>query len=118
VSIAEPNIWGQLEFPAVNELAAGRDAAGWLTPSAAIDACFYTCGVYAWVCGGQGVTVPDTLGRIMFGRAAKPLERATAFVECREMQDKHGVFDFTLFGDDGAVIFQANNYRCHILKAK
>ena len=116
VAIGEDCGWGQLELPAVNELIGGRNAAGWLTPSAAIDACLYACGVYTWLCGDQGVTVPDSLGELRFGRATRREEKAVVHLVCRALQDKFGAFDFTLFGDDGAVIFQASKYRCHILR--
>jgi 3-hydroxymyristoyl/3-hydroxydecanoyl-(acyl carrier protein) dehydratase len=116
-AIGDTCAWGQLELPAVNELAGSRDANGWLTPSAAVDACLYACGVYTWLCGDHGVTVPDSLGELRFGRTARPSERAIVHLVCRELQEKFGVFDFTLFGDDGAVIFQATKYRCHVLRA-
>jgi 3-hydroxymyristoyl/3-hydroxydecanoyl-(acyl carrier protein) dehydratase len=116
-AIGDNCAWGQLEIAAVNELAGDRDANGWLTPSAAIDACLYACGVYTWLCGDHGVGIPDSLGELRFGRAARPAERALVHLVCRELQEKFGVFDFTLFGDDSAVIFQAKKYRCHVLRA-
>jgi len=107
--------WGQVELPIENQLVGDRDPAGWLTPSAAIDACYYACGVYTWVCANGGVTVPDSLAGIRFGRDARPSERCMVHVVCRELSEKSGLFDFTLFGDDGTVVFRATGYRCHVL---
>jgi len=108
--------WGQIDLPGENELAGNRDKAGWLIPSAAIDACLYACGVYAWVRADGGVTVPESLSEIRFGRPGRPLEHCTVHVRCREMTEKLGRFDFTLFGDDGEPIFQVEGYCCHVLR--
>ncbi len=115
VAIEEGGGWGQIELPRQDELAGERDADGWLTPSAAIDACYYGCGVYTWVYTEGGVTVPDRLAELLLGRAGRPGERTTVRVECRELGAQHGVFDFALVGDDGEVILQVKGYRCHVL---
>jgi hypothetical protein len=52
----------------------------------------------------------------MLGRAPRPDEKTIVQLSCREMQQDFGLFDFTLFGDDRAVIFQATGYRCHVLR--
>jgi acyl-CoA thioesterase FadM len=72
--------------------------------------------VYTWIFGNQGFTVPQRLGELRFGRSAHPGEKALVHVVPRELQDSYGVFDFTLFGADGAVIVQAGQYRCHVLR--
>ena len=116
IAIDEAGAWGQIQMPAHNKLAGERNAAGWKTPSAAIDACYYACGIFVWVCAEQGVTVPDSLAELRLGRVPRPSEATVVQVVCRELAPKHGVFDFTLVGDDGEVIFQATGYRCHILR--
>ncbi|HLA85127.1 MAG TPA: KR domain-containing protein [Thermoguttaceae bacterium] len=116
IAVEGSDAWGRIELPAENELVGRRDPAGWLTPSAAIDACLYACGVYVWASAEQGVTVPESLGEIRFGRPGRPSERCTAHVACRELGEKFATFDFTLFGDDDAVVFRVTGYRCHVLR--
>jgi hypothetical protein len=108
--------WGEIQLPAENDLAGSRNAAGWLTPSAAIDACFYACGVYTWVRSEGGVTIPDRLTKLRFGRPPRASERTTVHLVCRELGLQHGVFDFVLCGEDGQTIFQVQGYRCHVLQ--
>lgn len=108
--------WGEIRLPGRNELAGNRDPRGWLTPSAAIDACCYACGVYTWVFADRGVTVPDRLAELRFGRPGRPSERCVVHLVCRGLEARSGRFDFTLFGDDGSAIFQAREYRCHVLR--
>ncbi|MBN1590977.1 MAG: polyketide synthase dehydratase domain-containing protein, partial [Pirellulales bacterium] len=116
IAVEGNQAWGQIELPAENELAGDRDARGWLTPSAAIDACYYACGIYTWVCGDEGVTVPESLGELRFGRPGRPGEQCVAYVTCRELAEQLGTFDFVLVGDDRSVIFEAKAYRCHVLR--
>jgi hypothetical protein len=87
-----------------------------LTPSAAIDACYYACGIYTWVNTDGGVTVPDRLAELRFGRPPRPAEQTTVHLVCRELAGQHGRFDFTLVGDDGEGILQVQDYRCHVLR--
>ena len=72
--------------------------------------------MYTWYCADHGVTVPDSLAELRFGRAARLSEQTILQLVCLDLQEKFGVFDFTLFGDDGAVIFQGKRYRCHVLR--
>jgi NAD(P)-dependent dehydrogenase (short-subunit alcohol dehydrogenase family) len=116
IAVDESGAWGEIHLPAGSELAGSRDAGAWLTPSAAIDACFYACGIYTWVFAEQGVTVPESLAELRFGRPARPSEQGLAHVACRNMEPNRGLFDFALFGDDGTVIFQAKGYRCYVLR--
>lgn len=116
VAFDAAGVWGQIQMPAHNDLVGQRNAAGWKTPSAALDACYYACGVYVWTCAEQGVTVPDRLAELRVGRSPRPSEATVVHLECRELAPKHGVFDFCLIGDDGAVIFEVQGYRCHILR--
>jgi acyl transferase domain-containing protein/NAD(P)-dependent dehydrogenase (short-subunit alcohol dehydrogenase family) len=115
-SVNETTAMGEIHLPRKNDLVGRRDAGGWLTPSAAIDACLYACGVYVWVYAGQAIAVPQGLRELRFGRPGRPGETTVVHLSCRNLEQALAAFDFTLFGDDGAVIFQARQYRCHVLR--
>ena len=115
-SVNETTAMGEIHLPRVNNLVGRRDVGGWLTPSAAIDACLYACGVYVWVYAGQAIAVPQGLSELRFGRPGRPGETTVVHLTCRSLEQNTAAFDFTLFGDDGDVIFQARQYRCHVLR--
>ncbi len=115
-SVNETTAMGEIHLPRTNDLVGRRDPRGWLTPSAAIDACLYACGVYVWVYAGQAIAVPQGLLELRLGRPGRPGEATVVHLSCRNLEQAAAAFDFTLFGDDGAVIFQARQYRCHVLR--
>ncbi len=116
MSITEAGTFGQIRLPKTNALVGTRDASRWLTPSAAIDACYYACGIHTWFTSEQGVSVPHSLRSIRFGRSPRADELTVVQIVCREMSNSFGEFDFTQFGDDGSVILQASGYRCHVIR--
>jgi acyl transferase domain-containing protein/NAD(P)-dependent dehydrogenase (short-subunit alcohol dehydrogenase family) len=115
-SINETTAMGEILLPRTNDLVGRRDASGWLTPSAAIDACLYACGVYVWVYAGHAIAVPQGLSELRFGRPGRPGETTVVHLSCRNLEQTTAAFDFTLFGDNGDVVFQARQYRCHVLR--
>ncbi len=116
MTINEAGGFGQIEIPLDDKLCGSRSAAGWLTPSAALDACYYACGVFTWCCADQGICVPHSLQRLRLGRQPQKGEQAMVHLVCQELGDKFGQFDITLIGADQSVLLQADGYRCHILR--
>ena len=112
IQIGDDRAIGRIIAPAAVELASvHRDIAGWMLPSAALDACLYATGLLAWERVQSGVSLPVRLGRVTFGRSRAPGEQCHVETRFTGRADNHGQFEFSLFGCDGDRLIDATDYR-------
>ncbi|MCA9160178.1 MAG: SDR family NAD(P)-dependent oxidoreductase, partial [Planctomycetales bacterium] len=105
VALVEGGIVGQISAPAMIELAGtGRDVRGWRIPSAALDACLFAVGILAWQQVAPGSALPVRMGQIKLGRMPSPGEACEVHAWLRRCDAATAMFDFTLFGVDGAML--------------
>ncbi len=103
--------WGRIVAPTVAELAGPRSPTGWILPIAVLDACVVACGSYVFTQFERRLEVPHSFGHLHLGRSPQEGESCTIRLFYRGTQERHSQFDFTLFGQNGDVIVQAENYR-------
>lgn len=103
--------WGHLRAPAPEALAGRRGAQGWILPAAPLDACFFACGVFLWWRFRGVVAIPDGLERLRLGRAPRADEECLVHIRDRGREAQRALYDFTVYGDDGSVLFQVDGYR-------
>ena len=104
-------IWGQIAAPSYGELAgAERDVAGWLTPSAILDATLYTSGILGWKCVHPGVMLPQKVKRMVFLRRPRPAETCLVRSRLVRFDETEAVFDITVWGNDGKPVFVVDGY--------
>ncbi|MFO1064471.1 MAG: SDR family NAD(P)-dependent oxidoreductase [Pirellulales bacterium] len=109
--LTEQGIVGKIAAPALIELAGGaRDVGGWVSPSAALDACLFTVGILAWHKIAPGTALPARIAELRLGRM--PFAGEICEVHARLISSDHNraAFDFTLYGVDGAVIVDVRGY--------
>ena len=96
-------------------LAGSRNPAAWLVPSAELDACLWACDLsLCWT--HETVQLPEGFDQLWLGRSPRVGEQCTVYLELREQNDDREIFDFTLFGDDNAVLIDALG--CRFAKAR
>jgi acyl transferase domain-containing protein len=113
VSVDAEGAWGRILAPPLTALAEGRGP-DWILPAAVLDACLVACGVFA----SQQLKVrqlPHAFERLRIGRLPRTGETCTVHVRLRGRQERGTCFDFTLVGDDGTVILDAERHHCIIL---
>ncbi|HYB72701.1 MAG TPA: C45 family autoproteolytic acyltransferase/hydrolase [Candidatus Sulfotelmatobacter sp.] len=113
VSLDAEGIWGRVLAPPPTDVGEWRGP-GWILPAAALDACLVACGVFA----SQRLKVrqlPQAFERLRIGRPPHAGETCTVHVRLRGRQERSTCFDFTLVGDDGTVILDAEGHHCVIL---
>lgn len=103
--------WGLIVAPSLAELAGTRSSAGWILPSALLDACVVACGSFAYLQFGGQVEVPHGFERIRWSRQPRAGEKCVARFYFRGRQGRHSLFDIFLFGDDQQPIMQIKGYR-------
>jgi len=96
------------------KLAGSRNAAGWLLPSAALDACLWACDLFlCWT--QQTVQLPQAMKRLVFGRPPRDGESCTVRLQLTKQDDDSATFDFALLGQDGTPLIAATG--CRFAKA-
>jgi acyl transferase domain-containing protein/acyl carrier protein len=105
--------WGRIVAPPL-ALPGGRRGEGWIIPPAVLDGCLVACAVYAKK-KLKRYQLPHAFGQIRLGRLPEAGETCTVQVSFRGQQEKVLVYDFVLFGEDGAVILGAEGHRGIIL---
>lgn len=104
-------IYGQIIAPSIGELAgAERDVAGWLTPSAILDATLYTSGILGWKCVRPGVMLPQRVKKMTFLRRPRPAETCLVQSNLVRVSETECVFDIMVWGSDGKPVFVVENY--------
>jgi 3-hydroxymyristoyl/3-hydroxydecanoyl-(acyl carrier protein) dehydratase len=113
VALDAEGAWGWILAPPLADLGEGRGP-DWALPAAVLDACLVTCGVYA----NQQLKLrqlPAAFERLRIARLPRAGETCTVRVTLRGREERGTCFDFTLLGDDGAVILDAEGHRCTVL---
>jgi acyl carrier protein/NAD(P)-dependent dehydrogenase (short-subunit alcohol dehydrogenase family) len=90
-------------------------AARWTIPSCVLDAAFYACGIHLWTHGQGAVSLPRAIERLRLGRTPRAGETCLVHFTCRDIATDAACYDFTVIGEDRAVIVQAEGYRKVIL---
>ncbi len=103
--------WGRIVCGAPAELVGARPVAGWILPSAALDACLVACGAFVFLQLGGSVEVPHGFDRLRWARMPRVEETCTVRLTFIGREAPHSRFDFTLFGDDGQPLLQVDGYR-------
>ncbi len=106
---------GRIVSLPLEDLVGASRVEGWSIPSCVLDAAFYACGIHLWVHGGQAVSLPRAIDRLQLGRPARAGETCLVVFVCREIADTTACYDFTVVGEDRAVIVAAQGYRKVIL---
>ncbi|MEX2112414.1 MAG: SDR family oxidoreductase [Pirellulales bacterium] len=109
--------WGQLCALSLRNLGGPRPGQDWTVPAALLDAGFYVCGIHAWFLANQSFSLPASLERVQFGRMARENESCLMKFECREVNEKQAIYDFTVFGDDRSVILQVTGHRLAMIRS-
>jgi len=110
------SVWGRMSAPDFAELAGPRiQAAGWVVPSALLDACLFSVGVHTWFSVERIESLPFSFGRVRFGRAVKPGEECLCHVWFKSRDGKFVTYDFTLYGADGTAILGVEAYQIVLL---
>ena len=117
-SILDDGLIAKISAPALIELAGmDRDLAGWLTPSAAFDACLFATGILAWQRVAPGSALPASLGLLTAYRMPAPGEALEVHVQLNSATAGRASFDFSLYGVDGSLILSAQDYEVAWLNA-
>jgi hypothetical protein len=115
VQLSRSGGWGRIESLPLADLAGSARCAHWTVPSCVLDAALYACGIHLWMFGEGAVSLPRSIDRLELGRTPRIGETCVVHLNCRERSAKAAAYDFTVFGDDGAVILRAVGYRKVIL---
>ncbi len=119
VTLLDGGLVGTIAAPALTELAGPlRDTRGWFTASSALDACLFATGILAWQQVQPGSALPVKFGRLIPGRLPIPGEACEVHVRLKGNEATAATFDFTLYGVDGDVIFNAVDYEVAWLQAE
>ena len=110
VDVEGTHAWGRIRALDTRQLGGSRPGTNWIVPSAAIDAAFYTCGIHVRETMPDVTKIPKSIDQIELGRFPRVGEELLAWVSCREMDDKHAIYDFTIFGDDGTAVVLVKGY--------
>jgi hypothetical protein len=112
VMLVDGGLIGKIAAPALIELAGPlRDVRGWMSPSAALDACLYAAGYLAWQQARQNTSVPVRIGRLVSYRLPVPGEACEVHVRLEQADERGATCHFALYGVDGQLLCQADDYR-------
>ena len=103
--------WTKLLAPSLEEIAGSRSLQGWTLPSALLDGCFYSCGIYLWHLLKGVVAIPAGIDRIQLGQLPQKGEECFVRMKFRDQVDNQGVFDLSLMKNDGTLILHVEGYR-------
>ena len=103
--------WARLVAPPLGEIAGSRGTHGWKMPSAVLDGCFFSCGIFLWLMFDGVVAIPAGIDRIRISRLPKDGEQCLARLRFRDREGDKGVFDVNLYGEDGSAILEVEGYR-------
>ena len=111
-AILEGGLVGKISAPALIELAGSeRDLMGWQSPSAAFDSCLFATGILAWQRVAPGSALPASIGLLTFERLPSPGESLEVHVQLNSAENGRASFDFSLYGVDGSLILNAQDYQ-------
>jgi hypothetical protein len=101
--------WGHIVAPPLVDLAPAR-CGGWLLPAAVLDGCLVACAVFALKVLGSA-QLPRSFGLLRLGRLPLTGEICVLRFYSRTALQDGASFDFTLGGQDGAMILQVEDHR-------
>jgi acyl transferase domain-containing protein len=108
--------WMRIDADAIDPLAGRRGNVGWMLSPAVLDACLFGCGIHVWLESDGAVALPQGVRRLRFGRPARPGETCVACLKRITGADDRAVFDFVLYGGDGAAILWAEGFEAVVLE--
>lgn len=123
ISLRSDGGQGEIVAPPLHDLTGRRQGTRWILPSAALDACLMACGIFVWRKVTRSITIPAGMRRLQLVRLPRPGEVCMVDLSFRGRENSGSpfdlaCFDFALFGDDGSLILQADEYRNTILSEK
>lgn len=108
-------LWGQISAPgSAHLLHPTRPAAGWLTPSASLDACLYAVGLLVALTTGSG-SAPSTVKSLHIFKRPQAGERCLVRVKAQASFED---IEFQLFGETGELLLSASGYSVSLLKQR
>lgn len=102
--------YGRIIAPPIDSLAGAAQAAKWIVPSAVMDACLYTVGLWAWQSIRPGTALPKSFAAVRLGRLPRTGESCMVRAYCTEKTDAEAVFNFELCGNNGDVLIDVEGY--------
>jgi hypothetical protein len=115
VSLRPDGGWGRIAAPPLRDLTGPARVEGWNIPSNVLDAALYACGIHLWLHGDGAISLPRSIASLRLGRQPRDGETCLCRVFCRGIAADGAEYDFTVLGEDGAVVLQARGYRKVIL---
>jgi hypothetical protein len=104
--------YGKISAGATGDLGGPRRRGKFLLPAAALDACFFACGIYVWYqIDRRLISIPEGMDRVRLWRAARAGEACVVQLRLNSFERQRGSFDFVLFGEDESAILEVNGYR-------
>ena len=110
-SDADKMAWCKLQSRTFGELPGRRGGAGWNTPSALLDACFFACGLALWFMVPGVVAIPHGIRKLTLGSKPRDGEECLVHLTFRGRDENVAVFDFVMYGDDGRVLMAVEGYQ-------
>lgn len=110
VAMRGPHGWGRMVAQSPGSFGGTRLGDTWLVAAAAIDAAFYTCGVHVREHIANVAKIPKSIDRVLLGRLPRAEEKLLTWATCNELDNDHGIYDFTIYGEDGGVICRVEGY--------
>jgi len=107
--------WGRVLSLPMRDLVGDDRTRNWTVPSCVLDAALYACGIHLWLYGDRAISLPRSIERLELGRTPRQGEVCTVHVAAREISKDSAWYDFTVLGDDRAVLIRATGYRKVIL---
>ena len=108
--------WATLVAPEPNDIVGRRCGRTLVVPATVLDACFFACGICLWVADNTAIGIPRGFRRLRLARLPHYLEHCVVRLLHADKEHGLGVFDFTVFGEDQAVILQVEGYRTSITR--
>ena len=102
--------YARIQVPDFGEIAGRRTGTNWVISPALVDACLYAASTYMWYVMKGVVAIPHGIHAIHLGREPHIGEMCYAEIRFRKADEKRGLFDITLFGDDDQVVLQVEGY--------
>jgi hypothetical protein len=107
--------WGRILSLPMRDLVGDERTANWTVPSCVLDAALYACGIHLWTYGDRAISLPRSIERLELGRTPLEGEACVIHVVACEINKDSACYEFTVLGDDRAVLIRASGYRKVIL---
>jgi NAD(P)-dependent dehydrogenase (short-subunit alcohol dehydrogenase family) len=109
--------WGQVTALSLAQLGRGRAGRDWIVPATLVDAGFYICGVHAWFHASQAFSLPAATELVRLGRMPRENESCLLAFTCRQIEPRQAIYDFTVWGDDGATIVRVEGHQIAMIRS-